>query len=101
MDFFIILIDLVVIALGIVDVRFGFICRREQHQNKMNGQDFDPHRWLTTSGFYFRGFRRQRKAQSTAHQLHINCTKINRGFSLPCIRKRKPKLWLFGTCVER
>ena len=38
MDFFIILIDLVVIALGIVDVRFGFICRREQHQNKMNAQ---------------------------------------------------------------
>ena len=38
MDFLIILIDLVVIALGIVDVRFGFICRREQHQNKMNAQ---------------------------------------------------------------
>ena len=35
----------------------------------MNGQDFDPHRWLTTSGFYFRGFRRQRKAQSTAQKL--------------------------------
>ena len=38
MDFLIIIIDLVVIALGIVDVRFGFICRREQHQNKMNAQ---------------------------------------------------------------
>ena len=38
MDFLIILIDLVVIALGIVDVRFGFICRREQHQNKKNAQ---------------------------------------------------------------
>ena len=38
MDFLIILIDLVVIALGIVDVRFGFICRREQHQNKMNAE---------------------------------------------------------------
>ena len=36
MDFLIILIDLVVIALGIVDVRFGFICRREQHQNNMD-----------------------------------------------------------------
>ena len=40
MTFLLILIILFYIVFGIVDVRFGFICRREQHQNKMNAQSY-------------------------------------------------------------